>query len=185
LRPPTVIATVADALVHRICSPAELRAARRRADVSSPISRRCRHRAGGGAARDSSRAGLCIARGEGTMKEMYHLRTVAVRRQFILVGMHYISRSLSLRGLTIYNDRPQEPLCATTTTQKAPDQARARARDGRPTPIIFSDVSDGHGHRMGNKSSFPQTTKQHRPRRCARRARAVLRHRRNYIFISS
>ena len=116
---------------------------------------------------------------------MYHLRTVAVRRQFILVGVHYISRSLSLRGLTIYNDRPREPLCTTTTTQKAPDQARARARDGRPTPIIFSDVSDGHGHRMGDQSSVPQTTDRRRPRRCARIARAVLRHRRNYIFISS
>ena len=84
----------------------------------------------------------------------------------------------------MYNARPREPLRATTTTQKAPIEAPARAGDGRPTPIIFRGAGDWHDYHSGDQSSLPETTGRHGLRRCARRARAVSRRRRNYIFIS-
>ena len=53
------------------------------------------------------------------------------------------------------------------TRRKAPGQVGADRGDGRPTPIIFSGVDDGHDYHSGGQLSFPNITDRHRQRRYA------------------
>ena len=100
-----------------------------------------------------------------------------------MVSLRRLSRSAALPRLIMYNDRPREPLCAAITIRKRP-AGRGRAGAGRPTPIIFQDVGDGHDYHSGDQLSFPNITKRHGHRRCAgelARARRSLRRRLNLL----
>ena len=84
-----------------------------------------------------------------------------------MVTMQHMSRSPSLRGLIIYEDRPLGSPKAPRPRGKNARSSFGRAGDFQPTPVTSAGVNGRRDHHTGGQWSLPERTGRHGARRCA------------------